>query len=540
MVNAGTESEMKAHRPGNLGVTYYMIVKGLEMGRQTSLILIISLFTLFATRIQAQHEEDSGAKKKFGPIEITLNKLEINDKNLELRYQIRNRSGHDIWICDDIDTNSYYGWKFEVFLIEDGRTLLVRRRHNVPFQVFAELPIGRYVRLCPGEEWTESLSLSVPVHLRSVFWGRQKVQGTEYARSLALEIGFYAENLPGMVRGILTKAENMSDRRLDEYLAIIKYHFGGLLYFNELNENLNTNEQVLIPYSHQTLKGEQVLRISVNGLRIPYKEEECPELSPPDLSRCTRVEIQYQPSMLDYFFPYAAKRSLLSPKETQCLRSIRTIVVHDQECILAFAHDVSKGSRGGIVTERNMAHVVCYHDGELLKSFTVYNNESIVTDGKRFMYPEGLPSLKRLTLQIKPYELRAECAHNLRVLWTRLNSYHMIEKIKMAYPASTEWCDAIVRAYGTRTMNDEYIRGPFKCPSVGKGKCHYAMNPNCKPDSPPDMILLFETKAGWNQHGGPELFTFDNHDPKGGCVLLNNGTVKFIRTTEELKQLRWK
>ena len=51
----------------------------------------------------------------------------------------------------------------------------------------------------------------------------------------------------------------------------------------------------------------------------------------------------------------------------------------------------------------------------------------------------------------------------------------------------------------------------------------------------------FETKAGWNQHGGSEeLFTFDNHDPKGGCVLLNDGTVKFIRTAEELRLLRWK
>ena len=54
------------------------------------------------------------------------------------------------------------------------------------------------------------------------------------------------------------------------------------------------------------------------------------------------------------------------------------------------------------------------------------------------------------------------------------------------------------------------------------------------------MVLLFETKAGWNQHGGPELFTFDNHDPKGGHVLLKNGTVKFIRTEDELRQLRWK
>ena len=65
------------------------------------------------------------------------------------------------------------------------------------------------------------------------------------------------------------------------------------------------------------------------------------------------------------------------------------------------------------------------------------------------------------------------------------------------------------------------------------------MNPNCRPDSSGDAVLLFETKAGWNQHGGAELFAFDNHDPKGGCVLLNDGTVKFIRTEEELGALRW-
>jgi hypothetical protein len=70
--------------------------------------------------------------------------------------------------------------------------------------------------------------------------------------------------------------------------------------------------------------------------------------------------------------------------------------------------------------------------------------------------------------------------------------------------------------------------------------CDHAMNWNWEPNSPPDTVLLFETKPGWNQHGGPELFTLDNHDPKGGCVLLNDGTVRFIRTKEELAQLRWK
>ena len=90
---------------------------------------------------------------------------------------------------------------------------------------------------------------------------------------------------------------------------------------------------------------------------------------------------------------------------------------------------------------------------------------------------------------------------------------------------------------------DEFIKQKMRlhiCPSAGEGRSHYAMNPNCKPDSPDDMVLLFETKSGWNQNGGPELFNFDNHDPKGGCILLNDGTVKFIRTKEELNKLRWK
>ena len=67
----------------------------------------------------------------------------------------------------------------------------------------------------------------------------------------------------------------------------------------------------------------------------------------------------------------------------------------------------------------------------------------------------------------------------------------------------------------------------------------YAMNPNCRVDSDPNVVLPFETKAGWNQHGGPEPFSFDNHDPKGGCLLLNGDIVKFIRTEEELRQFRW-
>ena len=63
-----------------------------------------------------------------------------------------------------------------------------------------------------------------------------------------------------------------------------------------------------------------------------------------------------------------------------------------------------------------------------------------------------------------------------------------------------------------------------------KARCHYAMNPNCEPNSPPDTVLLFESKGGWNQHGGPEFLTFDNHVSKIRLMsVYNNGGIKLIK-----------
>jgi hypothetical protein len=132
-------------------------------------------------------------------------------------------------------------------------------------------------------------------------------------------------------------------------------------------------------------------------------------------------------------------------------------------------------------------------------------------------------------------------------MWYRLRLYHAVKteasvaasaEHQKDYPRPSDWCDAISSAYWS--FDKEQLLGPYRCPNVAKSRCHYAMNPGCRFDSPPDLVLLFETKAGWNRHGGPSLFTFDNHEPRGGLVLLNDGTVKFIRTEDELKRLRWK
>ena len=60
---------------------------------------------------------------------------------------------------------------------------------------------------------------------------------------------------------------------------------------------------------------------------------------------------------------------------------------------------------------------------------------------------------------------------------------------------------------------------------------------NMNLSSPGDMVLLFQTKAGWNQHGGPELLTFDNHDPKDGCNKKGKSQKEKCKSIEIKTQL---
>jgi hypothetical protein len=538
------------------------------MNRSTIMTMIVFLCLIPSMVARAKTEAQSSSDYKAPTIDVT--KLDITDKSLKLNYEVRNDSKQDIWICEDI-TVSQHDFDFEVYLTEDGHTLLIRRRFDV--EAVGSFPYapphGRYVRLSPGQIRTESLLLLVPVYPRRVFHWGTKPNGTVNAKRLAIEIGYYNGDMPGMIFSMLEEAEKPSDRRQvykffpDDPIPYspptIEDMFGGLWYFNHKSEHFrDRDEEIVIPWTGWIRLGEKVSRIVIDGQQIPYEEKyDPPVVSPPDLTGCTRVEIRYQPSMLEYFFPYSNERALMSSKEVEYLQSLETIVVDDQEHLKSLAEEIGKGfsrnnNGGGIVTERSTAHVVCYRDDERIMSFTVFDDISVVNKEKQvFRYKKGLPILKTLTPQINPFELRVRCAANLRNLWYRFRLYEkalkplkmsFFRKRKKPYQSPTIWCDFMVRAYRITLGNDrdKYMIMPLMCPSAGEGKCHYAINPNCKADSAADMVLLFETKAGWNQHGGPELFTFDNHEPKGGCVLLNDGTVKFIRTKEELQQLRWK
>lgn len=104
-----------------------------------------------------------------------------------------------------------------------------------------------------------------------------------------------------------------------------------------------------------------------------------------------------------------------------------------------------------------------------------------------------------------------------------------------SYTESDKWCDIL--------LGSEYVTEKmFKCPDNKKVRCGYSMNPNCEPNSPPDAVLLFESKGGWNSYGGSELFTAENHKKEGGNVLFNDCHVMFIKTDPNgllLKALNW-
>ena len=132
-----------------------------------------------------------------------------------------------------------------------------------------------------------------------------------------------------------------------------------------------------------------------------------------------------------------------------------------------------------------------------------------------------------------PFTARKRCAANLRALGTCMLIYTTGD-----YPMPTDkWCDLLIEY-------NEVHKSIFRCKGAPEGPCNYAMNKNVEKlgaRCPPDMVLLFETSPGWNQAGGPEILTTENHYGEG-CNVLNvlfiDSHAEFIRT-EDLNDLKW-
>ena len=274
----------------------------------------------------------------------------------------------------------------------------------------------------------------------------------------------------------------------------------------------------------------------------PQTDTEASDPLPPDLSRCTRLEIRLEPSVLEWVAVTKRDQGLLNKAEHEYLRSLGTFIVRDQEQIRAFARELMeapyKGASRPPVRMSHFARVACFRDSQHLISFTVRGAQIQTEKGQEFWSEEVWGGIGRFLPELHPLQRRVLCGQHLSRLHRFIHFYTRSSKDN-EYPPPEVWCDTILAWGRTHGRAEEYMISSFKCPGAHEEKSGYAMNPNCRADSPSDMVLLFEAEGGWNQHGGPELFTFTHHEPPGGNVRLKDGTVKFIRTEEELRQLRW-
>ena len=140
-----------------------------------------------------------------------------------------------------------------------------------------------------------------------------------------------------------------------------------------------------------------------------------------------------------------------------------------------------------------------------------------------------MPALAR-TRQIA---FRMVCGQNMSGLGKAMliyaNDYDDI------FPTSSKWCDLLIE-------HADVTPAMFRCRGAYEGPCNYAMNKNMenfdKGNAPPDMVVLFETHPGWNQVGGPEILTTENHQGDGCNVLFADNTVRFVKT-KDIHKLKW-
>ena len=243
------------------------------MKRSIGTCVALVLGVLLTWSARARHAEGAQGQDEVEGARIVLTRFDVNDTTLDIDFQITNDADHEIWVCDDMSGD------FEVYLAEDDQTLVLRRRLDVETDAsWPEPPLGHYTRLGPGEHSTESLSLPLPAAPKIIFFP-ELGQGT-HARRVALEIGFYDESLPQLIRAILGEAEKFSAHVTAGNYSIIKRYFPGVLLreffgsvasWNDRHEDQISHGTLLLPYIHQPRLGEEVLRAEINGVHILYK-----------------------------------------------------------------------------------------------------------------------------------------------------------------------------------------------------------------------------------------------------------------------------
>ena len=200
--------------------------------------------------------------------------LDVNESTLALSYNIRNGTNRDAWVC-----NSIGSVPFEVFLTSDKQTFLIRKRLDVSSNTIwrGPSPVGTYARIAPGVALTESVQVALPASPTFLYASRGATEVAQTVTCLALEIGYYDEDLPALIHGIIGVAEKSGLTSQDVPPNILDTYFRGLRVrgvlgnFDRVNKDPYGEGCVYIAYSGQALTDEKVLRVDVNNISISYK-----------------------------------------------------------------------------------------------------------------------------------------------------------------------------------------------------------------------------------------------------------------------------
>jgi len=139
----------------------------------------------------------------------------------------------------------------------------------------------------------------------------------------------------------------------------------------------------------------------------------------------------------------------------------------------------------------------------------------------------ALAAAKRKAQQISCVNNEKQLALSMRI-YAGDNGNH--------FPAATNWCDAIKSTVGSDKI--------FHCPTDKPGtRCSYAYN--AKLDGldvnqvKPNTVLLFESDAGWDASGGPELLPGGSRHLSGiNIVAFADGSVRMVKPAE-IGTLQW-
>jgi prepilin-type processing-associated H-X9-DG protein len=153
-----------------------------------------------------------------------------------------------------------------------------------------------------------------------------------------------------------------------------------------------------------------------------------------------------------------------------------------------------------------------------------------------FMLLFSIPIMAGMTLpalaRAKQKAQSINCINNLKQLGLAVRVY-AADHNDLLPPAAT-WCDAIQGGVGSSKV--------FQCPAEPGNRCSYAFNARLdgKKESEinPQTVLLFESDAGWNGSGGPEVLKPHKHSGRLVNVALADGSVHQVARSR-LSTLRW-